>query len=158
MRTATQTAAQRRADNAVIRRALRVLEDRLEYQRTVLGSPQVVRDFLTLRMAQLEHEIFIALWLDAQNALIATEELFRGTLTQTSVYPREVVKSALAHNAGAVILAHNHPSGVIEPSRADEVLTVSLKQSLALVDVKLLDHFIVGGAKSPLSFAERGLL
>ena len=158
MRNATQTATQRRADNAVIRRALRLLEERLEYKRTVLASPQAVRDFLRLRMAQLEHEVFIALWLDAQNRLIEVEELFRGTLTQTSVYPREVVKSALAHNAGAVILAHNHPSGVIEPSRADKVLTASLKQSLALVDVKVLDHFIVGGAKEPLSFAERGLL
>ncbi|MCC7310158.1 MAG: DNA repair protein [Sulfuritalea sp.] len=158
MNRATQTAAQRRADNALIRRALRLLEDRLEYQRTVLGSPQVVRDFLRLRMGQLEHEVFIALWLDAQNRLIEIEELFRGTLTQTSVYPREVVKSALAHNAGAVIMAHNHPSGVVEASSADEALTASLKQSLALIDVKLLDHFIVGGAKSPLSFAERGLL
>lgn len=158
MNKATQTAAQRRADNAVIRRALRLLEDRLEYERTALASPQAVRDFLRLRMGQLEHEVFVALWLDAQNRLIEIEELFRGTLTQTSVYPREVVKSALAHNAGAVILAHNHPSGIVEPSRADEVLTVSLKQSLALVDVKVLDHFIVGGAKLPLSFAERGLL
>jgi DNA repair protein RadC len=158
MNKATQTAAQRRADNAVIRRALRLLEDRLEYERTPLSSPQVVRDFLRLRMGQLQHEVFIALWLDAQNRLIEIEELFRGTLTQTSVYPREVVKSALAHNAGAVILAHNHPSGVIEASTADMVVTESLKRSLALVDVKLLDHFIVGGAKSPLSFAERGLL
>lgn len=158
MRNATQTAAQRRADNAVIRRALKLLEDRLEYGRDVLASPQAVRDFLRLRMSQLEHEVFIAIWLDAQNRLIEVEELFRGTLTQTSVYPREVVKSALTHNAGAVIMAHNHPSGVIEPSRADEVLTASLKQSLALVDVKVLDHFVVGGAKSPLSFAERGLL
>jgi len=158
MNKTTQTPAQRRADNAVIRRAIRLLEERLEYNRTVLASPQAVRDFLRLRMGQLEHEVFIALWLDAQNRLIEIEELFRGTLTQTSVYPREVVKGALAHNAGAVILAHNHPSGVIEPSRADQALTASLKQSLALVDVKVLDHFIVGGAKEPLSFAERGLL
>jgi DNA repair protein RadC len=158
MNKATQTPAQRRADNALIRRALRLLEERLEYGRTVLANPQAVRDFLRLRMGELEHEVFIAIWLDAQNRLIEIEELFRGTLTQTSVYPREVVKSALAHNAGAVILAHNHPSGVISPSRADEALTASLKQSLALVDVKVLDHFIVGGAKEPLSFAERGLL
>ena len=87
-----------------------------------------------------------------------SEELFRGTLTQTSVYPREVVKRALMHNAGAVILAHNHPSGLAEPSRADEVLTSSLKQALALIDVKLLDHFIVTGGADPLSFAERGLI
>ena len=100
----------------------------------------------------------MALWLDAQNRLVKADELFSGTLTQTSVYPREVVKAALANNAAAVILAHNHPSGVAEPSRADEVLTSSLKQALAMIDVKLLDHFIVAGSARPLSFAERGLL
>jgi DNA repair protein RadC len=123
-----------------------------------LASPQAVRDWLRLSLGNLPHEVFVALWLDAQNRLIASEELFRGSLTQTSVYPREVVKRALAHNAGAVILAHNHPSGLAEPSRADEVLTSSLKQALALVDVKLLDHFIVTGGAAPLSFAERGLI
>ena len=99
-----------------------------------------------------------ALWLDAQHRLLAAEELFRGTLSQTSVYPREVVKKALAHNAAAVVFAHNHPSGVAEPSPADEALTRSLKQSLALVDVRVLDHFVVAGPSQPLSFAERGLL
>ncbi|MDK9703614.1 MAG: DNA repair protein RadC [Sulfuritalea sp.] len=123
-----------------------------------LASPQAVRDWLRLWLGNLQHEVFVALWLDAQNRLIASEELFRGTLTQTSVYPREVVKRALLHNAGAVILAHNHPSGLAEPSRADEVLTSSLKQALALIDVKLLDHFIVTGSADPLSFAERGLI
>jgi DNA repair protein RadC len=123
-----------------------------------LASPQAVRDWLRLTLGKLQHEVFVALWLDSQNRLIASEELFRGTLTQTSVYPREVVKKALLHNAGAVILAHNHPSGLAEPSRADEVLTSSLKQALALVDVKLLDHFIVTGGAHPLSFAERGLI
>lgn len=123
-----------------------------------LASPQAVRDWLRLSLGNLQHEVFVALWLDAQNRLIASEELFRGTLTQTSVYPREVVKRALAHNAGAVILAHNHPSGLAEPSRADEVLTSSLKQALAIIDVKLLDHFIVVGGSAPLSFAERGLI
>ena len=113
---------------------------------------------MRLSLGNLQHEVFVALWLVAQNRLIASEELFRGTLTQTSVYPREVVKRALAHNAGAVILAHNHPSGLAEPSRADEVLTSSLKQALALIDVKILDHFIVTGNAAPLSFAERGLL
>ena len=103
------------------------------------------------------HEIFVVVFLDSQNRLLAAEELFRGTLAQTSVYPREVVKTALAHNAAAVIFAHNHPSGVAEPSRADEALTQSLKQALSLVDVKVLDHFIVAGT-STLSFAERGLL
>jgi DNA repair protein RadC len=123
-----------------------------------MASPQAVRDWLRLFLGNLQHESFVALWLDSQNRLIASEELFRGTLTQTSVYPREVVKRALTHNAGAVILAHNHPSGLAEPSRADEVLTSSLKQALALIDVKLLDHFIVTGGGEPLSFAERGLL
>ena len=123
-----------------------------------LASPEAVRDWLRLSLANLPHEVFIALWLDAQNCLIASEELFRGTLTQTSVYPREVVKRALLHNAGAVILAHNHPSGLAEPSRAVEVLTSSLKQALAMIDVKLLDHFIVAGNARPLSFAERGLI
>jgi len=126
--------------------------------RDILGSPEAVRDWLRLTLGGSPHEVFHALWLDAQNRLIASEELFRGTLTQTSVYPREVVKRALHHNAGAVVLAHNHPSGLAEPSRADEVLTSSLKQALALVDVKLLDHFIVAGSGRPLSFAERGLL
>ena len=97
----------------------------------------------------------MALFLDAQNRVITIEELFRGTLTQTSVYPREVVKRALHHNAGAVILAHNHPSGVAEPSHADETLTQALRQALALVDIRVLDHFIVAGS-SVLSFAERG--
>jgi DNA repair protein RadC len=101
--------------------------------------------------------VFVCIFLDAQHRVIACDELFRGTLAQTSVYPREVVKAALAHNAAAVILAHNHPSGVAEPSRADELLTQSLKQALALVDVRTLDHFIVAG-NALVSFAERGLL
>ena len=116
-----------------------------------------VRDYLRLHFAGQEHETFLVLFLDAQNGLIASEELFRGTLTQTSVYPREVVKRALRHNAGAVIFAHNHPSGVAEPSRADEALTQALKQALALVDVKVLDHFVVAGTCA-IGFAERGLL
>jgi DNA repair protein RadC len=122
-----------------------------------LSSPGKVRDFLRLTLAPLPHEVFIALFLDAQNRLLACDELFRGTLTQTSVYPREVVKRALRHNAGAVIFAHNHPSGVAEPSRADEMLTANLKQSLALVEVRVLDHVIVAGSAT-VSFAERGLL
>lgn len=127
-------------------------------QRPALAAPDAVRDWLRLKLAPLRQEIFIALWLDAQNQLIADEILFKGTLTQTSVYPREVVKQALARNAAAVILAHNHPSGLAEPSRADEMLTHTLKEALALVDVRLLDHFIVAGQNTPLSFAERGLL
>ena len=123
-----------------------------------LSSPSAVRDYLRLTLGSLPYEIFTILYLDAQNSLIKSDELFRGTLTQTSVYPREVVKLSLACNAAAVILAHNHPSGVAEPSRADELLTHSLKQALSLVDVKLLDHFIIAGNAPPLSFAERGLL
>jgi DNA repair protein RadC len=121
-------------------------------------SPGKVRDWLRLKLASRGNEVFMALWLDAQNRLLKADELFTGTLTQTSVYPREVVKAALANNAAAVILAHNHPSGIAEPSRADEMLTRSLKEALALVDVKVLDHFIVAGNTPPLSFAERGLL
>ena len=125
--------------------------------RDCLTSPRAVRDLLRLKLAGLEHEVFMCLQLDAQHRVIAIEELFRGTLTQTSVYPREVVKAALRANAAAVIFAHNHPSGVAEPSHADEILTRSLKSALALVDVQVLDHFIVAGPRV-LSFAERGLL
>ncbi len=124
----------------------------------VFASPCAVRDYLRLHLASLQHEVFFALWLDAQHRLLVAEDLFCGTLTQTSVYPREVVKKALEHNAAAVVLAHNHPSGVAEPSRADEALTRELKQALALIDVRVLDHFIVAGQSPPLSFAERGLL
>jgi DNA repair protein RadC len=122
-----------------------------------LNSPSAVRDYLRMKLQALPHEVFVVLFLDAQNRVMQFEELFRGTLTQTSVYPREVVKRALHHNAGAVIFAHNHPSGVAEPSHADETLTQALKQALALVDVRVLDHFIVAGS-GVLSFAERGLL
>ncbi|MEO8752382.1 MAG: DNA repair protein RadC [Casimicrobiaceae bacterium] len=123
----------------------------------VLTSPEAVRDYLRLSLSTLPHEAFMALFLDSQHRLLASEELFRGTLAQTSVYPREVLKAALAHNAAAVIFAHNHPSGVAEPSRADELLTQALKQALALVDIRTLDHFVVAGAQV-VSFAERGLL
>ncbi|EXI85141.1 MAG: DNA repair protein RadC [Candidatus Accumulibacter regalis] len=143
---------------AVLEMARRALGESLKEQGLAFASPGGVRDYLRLHLAGLQHEVFLALWLDAQNRLIATEELFRGTLTQTSVYPREVVKHALRHNAAAVVLAHNHPSGVAEPSRADELLTSELKQVLALVEVRVLDHFIVAGQSPPLSFAERGLL
>jgi DNA repair protein RadC len=126
-------------------------------QRDALSSPQAVRDFLKHRLCGIPHEVFVAIVLDAQNRVICVENLFRGTLTQTSVFPREIVKTALRLNAAAVIFAHNHPSGVAEPSRADEALTQTLKHTLALVDVKVLDHFIVAGT-STMSFAERGLL
>ena len=125
--------------------------------RDVLASPMAVRSYLRLRMQHLGHEVFWGVFLDAQNRVITAEELFRGTLTQTSVYPREIVKRALAHNAAGIILAHNHPSGVAEPSLQDQALTRALTESLALVDVKVLDHFIVAPGAC-LSFAERGLL
>jgi DNA repair protein RadC len=118
---------------------------RIAQGKDALASPQAVRDWLRLSLGNLQHEVFVALWLDAQNRLIASEELFRGTLTQTSVLSARSRQAGAGHNAGAVILAHNHPSGLAEPSRADEVLTSSLKQALALIDVKLLDHFIVTG-------------
>lgn len=122
-----------------------------------LTSPGAVRDYLRLALGGREHEAFVCLWLDAQHRVTKCQEVFRGTLTQTSVYPREIVKAALAANAAAVIFAHNHPSGVAQPSKADELLTGELKNALALVEVKVLDHFIVAGHQT-LSFAERGLL
>ena len=123
----------------------------------VFDSPTAVSDYLKLHFAGQPHESFVVLFLDAQHRLVAAEEMFRGTLTQTSVYPREVVRRALHHNAGAVILSHNHPSGHPEPSRADEALTQTMKSALSLVDVRVLDHIVVAGTRS-LSFAERGLL
>ena len=142
---------------AVLEMLRRALAEEMK-RSNAFSTPAAVRDYLRLHLAGLAHEVFLALWLDAQNCLIAAEELFHGTLTQTSVYPREVVKKALWHNAAAVVLAHNHPSGVAEPSNADQLLTRELKQALALVDVRVLDHFIVAGQNQPLSFAERGLL
>ena len=122
-----------------------------------LTSPTAVRDYLRLALGAREHQVFVTLFVAAQHRVIRSEELFRGTLTQTSVYPREIVKAALGANAAAVIFAHNHPSGVAQPSQADELLTRQLREALALVDVKVLDHFIVAGNQC-LSFAERGLL
>lgn len=156
--TLTQTVRPPRRGDATILQALAILESRLREPGTVLTSPGQVRAFLMLRYAELEHEAFIALFLDARNRLIEYRELFRGTLTQTSVYPREVVKEALRLNAAGVIFAHNHPSGCAEPSNADEMLTRALKSALALVDVRVHDHFIVAGIAPPLSFVERGLL
>ncbi|MDR2838404.1 MAG: DNA repair protein RadC [Azonexus sp.] len=147
-------AAQLKASFELARRAL----SQEWTARDALASPGQVRDWLRLRLATRPQETFIALWLDIRNHLLKAEELFVGTLTHTSVYPREVVKSALAHNAAAVILAHNHPSGVAEPSDSDKSLTRDLQAALALIDVQLLDHFIVAGHAPPLSFAERGLL
>jgi len=139
-----------------IKRALKILDARMR-SAPVLSSPEAVRDYLRLLLHDRGHEVFVCVFLDSQHRVIACDELFRGTLAQTSVYPREVVKAALAHNAAAVIFAHNHPSGVAEPSRADELITQSLKQALALIDVRVLNHFVVAGS-ALVSFAERGLI
>ena len=141
---------------AVLEIARRILSARLS-EAPVFDSPQTVKDYLQLQLGAKPHEVFAVIFVDSQHRLLAFEELFRGTLSQASVYPREVVKRALALNAAAAILAHNHPSGVAEPSRADEALTQALKSALALVDVRVLDHFIVGRGEV-VSFAERGLL
>lgn len=144
-------------DDEVIALAVSILQHRFGLKRTALNSPVTVKDYLRLTLTSVEHEVFCVAFLDAQHRVIAFEEMFRGTLTQASVYPREVVKAALAHNAAALIFAHNHPSGVAQPSHADEILTRSLKSALALVDVNVLDHFIIAGGQV-MSFAERGLL
>ena len=141
---------------AVVELARRSLAEEAQ-ERDTLASPQAVRDYLLLSLSTRPCEVFVGLFLDSQNRLLAAEELFRGTLAQTSVYPREVVKAALSRNAAAMIFAHNHPSGVAEPSRAYELLTQALKQALALVDIRTLDHFVVAGTRLT-SFAERGLL
>jgi DNA repair protein RadC len=141
---------------AIFEMARRALTEQMR-QRDALTSPQQVRDYLCLKLGGMTREVFVVLFLDAQNRVMAQEELFAGTLTQTSVYPREVIKRALYHNAAAVIFAHNHPSGVAEPSRADELLTKALKDALGLVDVRVLDHFVIAG-NVVLSFAERGML
>ena len=145
--------AQIQAVSEMARRALK----EVMVERESLGSPQAVKDYLTLSLGNLDHEVFVVLFLDARNRLLGSEEMFRGTLTQTSVYPREVAKRALTYNAAAVILAHNHPSGAPEPSQADRLLTHSLKDALALIDVRVLDHIIVAGRQTS-SFAERGLV
>lgn len=126
-------------------------------QRSVFATPEAVKDYLKLHFAGREYESFVVMYMDAQNCLLAVEELFRGTLTQTSVYPREVVKSALRINAAGVMFSHNHPSGSTNPSRADEHLTQTLKAALALIDVRVLDHLVIAG-NCALSFAERGLI
>jgi DNA repair protein RadC len=141
---------------AVLELARRALQQQLE-QREVFHSPDAIRHYLQLHLAHKSHEVFAVLFLDNQNRLLAMEELFRGTLSQTSVYPREVVMRALHHQAASVVLSHNHPSGSVQPSRADEHLTQTLKASLALVDVRVLDHIIVGQGQS-FSMAEQGQL
>ncbi len=141
---------------AVLEMSRRALQEKM-HAGDLLNSPQQVRDYLQLLLRTRQQEVFVVLFLDTQHRVLAVEELFQGTLSQTSVYPREVLKRVLAHNAAAVIFAHNHPSGVSEASHADKTITNILKQSLALVDVSVLDHFIVAG-NTTLSFAEQGLL
>ena len=144
-------------ENRVIDEALRILDRRLFTRGPELTSPDAVASFLKLQLAQQEHEVFGVIFLDAKHRVLAFEVLFHGSIDGASVYPRQVVKRALAHNAAALILTHNHPSGVAEPSQADRVLTRRLKEALELVDVRVLDHFIVGDGE-PLSMAEYGWL
>ena len=144
-------------EDAIIAKALEILARRMRTSGVMMDSPQVVRDWLRLRVGGKPYEEFGCIWLNAQHNLIEAGEMFRGTLTQTSAYPREVVKEALHHNAAAVIFYHNHPSGAAEPSLADEMLTRQLKDALNLVDVRVLDHFVVT-AEQTTSFAEKGLL
>ena len=141
---------------AVLELARRAMGERLR-ERTVFDSPDAVKQYLQLHIGQRSYEVFAVVFLDVQHRMLALEEMFRGTLTQTSVYPREVVTRAIHHHAAAVVLAHNHPSGNIEPSRADESLTQTLRAALALVDVRVLDHIIVSPGQS-FSMAEKGLL
>jgi DNA repair protein RadC len=145
-----------KTEEEILQAAERIFASRMT-QRDALTSPAAVRGYLRIKLQDLQHEAFWVIALDAQNRVIAADELFRGTLTQTSVYPREVVKYALHHNAASLILCHNHPSGVAEPSIQDQALTRTLTEALALVDVKVLDHFIVAPGAF-LSFAERGLM
>jgi DNA repair protein RadC len=141
---------------AIFEMSRRALSEQLQ-QRDVLASPQAVRDYLVLKLGSYTKEVFLVLFLDTQNRLLATEEMFSGSLTETSVYPREIVKRALHHNAAAVIFAHNHPTGNVKQSHADELLTKQLLQALALIDVRVLDHFIVA-RNNTLSFSQTGLL
>ena len=142
---------------AVFSLASRALAQKMS-ERDALGSPEAVRHFLQLKLSALPHEVFVVLLLDSRNHLIEYQELFRGSLNQASVYPREVCRLALLKNAAAIIFAHNHPSGTLDPSSADLALTAQLKSALALIDVRVLDHFIVVAGSPPMSFAERGLL
>lgn len=145
------------SDDEILARALQIAESRFTRQSAPLTDPKASRDFLRIKIGGLEHEVFCCAFLDNRHRVIAFEEMFRGTLDGASVHPREVAKAALKHNAAALIFAHNHPSGVAEPSDADRRLTARLKEALALLDVRVLDHFVVG-ADEVVSFAERGLL
>lgn len=144
-------------EQAVIMAALAIVEARLKVVTLEADSSEATKNYLKLQLGALEREVFGVMFLNAQHRMIAFEILFQGTLTQASVYPREVARRALEHNAACVVLAHNHPSGVVEPSPADQLLTGALERALALIDVKVLDHIIVGGVAA-FSFAERRLM
>ena len=144
-------------DEEIIEKALGILESRLREPECVVTQPRYAKEFLKLKFNDLEHETFQVMFLNSQHELIQFEEMFRGTIDAASVYPREVVKAALQFNAAAVVLAHNHPSGVCEPSPADRRITERLVDALGLIDVRVLDHIVVGG-NSACSFAERGYL
>lgn len=145
------------AGDAVVAQALKILVGRMKRPGAHLSDPRTAKDYLTLHLGQLDTERFDVLFLDVKNRLLAHEQMFTGTLNSCSVYPREVVKKALEHNAASIMMAHNHPSGVPEPSESDLVLTRALKQALALVEVRVLDHFVVAGDQCH-SFAEHGQL
>jgi len=146
-------------EDAIIRQAMDILMRRMRTNDgSVLTSPEATRDYLTMKLTEKEHEVFACLFLDNRHRVICYEELFRGTIDGASVHPREVVKETLKHNAAAVIFAHNHPSGVAEPSQADLRITQKLKDALAMIEVRVLDHIIIGDALTSTSFAERGLL
>jgi DNA repair protein RadC len=143
-------------DDQIILKALAILQSRMKIKGIELTSPGAVKDYLRLKLQLLEHEEFHCIFLDNQHHAIDFKAMFRGTIDAASVYPREVVKAALQCNAAAVIFAHNHPSGLSEPSTADKTITSKLKEALGLIDVRVLDHFIVGD--SFYSFAEHGLI
>lgn len=145
-------------DDQIIERALSILENKHQRGSEPLRSPAITGRYLRLRMAELQFEVFGMLLLDNRHRVITMSDMFNGTVDGAAVYPREVVKKALEHNAAAVVLYHNHPSGINEPSQADIALTKRLKEALGLVDVRVLDHFIVSGAADHVSFAERGLM
>ncbi len=144
-------------EQKIIRDAFRILERTLRKPGAAMSKPELVSNYLKLTIAAKPHEVFTVMFLDNQNSLIETQEMFRGTINQASVYPREIVKEALRLNASGCILAHNHPSGITEPSECDKVITQKIKQALELIEVRTLDHIVIGGT-AHMSFAERGLM
>ena len=144
-------------DQTIVDRAIAILDSRIKSHETTITSPADTINYLRLKLSHFEHEVFCCIFLDNRHRVICFEEMFRGTIDGASVHPREIVKQALAHNAAAVILAHNHPSGTTAPSRADAQITQRIKAALALVDIRVLDHLIIGDGPA-LSLAEHGLV